>query len=670
MAVKNFFQELKRRNIFRVVSIYAVTSWLVIQIVAAVFPIFNFPNWSQQLIVTLLIIGFPLAVIFGWLQGHQTEEQGKKRSYWILPTAALGLGLIALLIWRWSGASAKENLLSESIRDEKVAVNVFENKTGDESLVALGFLASEWISSSLRELKVRTVSPEMVRKNKDLIGILPNNPDEKVSFAEVTGAKYIVGGSYYLEGDTIIFNTRLSSSESGEDIKNFPILKNHKDNKELLIEELKQYLLGYWVLKQDQLLPKINPPKLEAYQAYLDCFWTDIDCFQSVLEIDPDFLLAKVHLAYPQALLEKDSAFEANSAYIKNHWNQCTRYEQNIFRFAEAISIGDYEKAFVALDENFQADEKDYLMMHESSYILSDALNRPATAAARYGQFFDAAEVYESRLENASFMEYTHALNRIGAFEKTVDLLTNIKPKIRAKDFDGWPVRNLLVALMRLNRLEEAKLLLAEQGDRYALWAAYAFATIHPEADLNPFETPLRAWLKNSSAATDVNLWIIYQNFWDFSSPVMAHFVLGDWSKTEAMLLKMRSKEWDAPSNEFESSSDYLKILWLEAMLGSTYAHQGKRGAASQQLEIMEKIGLRRQKPHTNPFIWGATPYLMARIHAVLGEKEKAFELLQTARDQGRLFIWGNFSFDLDLANLKGYPPFEALIHPKEDISN
>jgi hypothetical protein len=56
---KNFFAELKRRNVYKVAIAYAVVAWLLMQVASQIFPFFEIPNWGVRLVVLLLIIGFP-----------------------------------------------------------------------------------------------------------------------------------------------------------------------------------------------------------------------------------------------------------------------------------------------------------------------------------------------------------------------------------------------------------------------------------------------------------------------------------------------------------------------------------------------------------------------------------------------------------------------------------
>src|SRR5437016_10456436 len=79
MDPKNFFGELKRRNVYKVAIAYAVVAWLLIQIATQVFPFFEVPNWAVRLVIILLVLGFAVALILSWAfditpQGIQRTE--------------------------------------------------------------------------------------------------------------------------------------------------------------------------------------------------------------------------------------------------------------------------------------------------------------------------------------------------------------------------------------------------------------------------------------------------------------------------------------------------------------------------------------------------------------------------------------------------------------------
>src|SRR4051794_39651251 len=77
MNSRNFFAELKRRNVYKVAVAYAVAAWLLIQVATQVFPFFEIPNWAVRLVVVLLAFGFPAALILAW--AFEITPEGIKR---------------------------------------------------------------------------------------------------------------------------------------------------------------------------------------------------------------------------------------------------------------------------------------------------------------------------------------------------------------------------------------------------------------------------------------------------------------------------------------------------------------------------------------------------------------------------------------------------------------
>ena len=58
--------ELKRRNVFRVAIAYVVVTWLLLQVVDILVPMLTLPEWVGRLIFLLLLVGFPVALLFAW----------------------------------------------------------------------------------------------------------------------------------------------------------------------------------------------------------------------------------------------------------------------------------------------------------------------------------------------------------------------------------------------------------------------------------------------------------------------------------------------------------------------------------------------------------------------------------------------------------------------------
>ena len=87
MNTRNFFAELKRRNVIRVAGLYLVGAWLVVQVAGTVLPMFGAPEWLPRTMVVLLAIGFVPAVIFSWV--FELTPQGLKREDDVAPEQSI-----------------------------------------------------------------------------------------------------------------------------------------------------------------------------------------------------------------------------------------------------------------------------------------------------------------------------------------------------------------------------------------------------------------------------------------------------------------------------------------------------------------------------------------------------------------------------------------------------
>ena len=72
----SLLQELKRRKVFRVAAVYAVVAWVLIEVTSTVLPTFNAPDWVNQTITLLFILGFPLVIVLAW--AYEVSPEGVK----------------------------------------------------------------------------------------------------------------------------------------------------------------------------------------------------------------------------------------------------------------------------------------------------------------------------------------------------------------------------------------------------------------------------------------------------------------------------------------------------------------------------------------------------------------------------------------------------------------
>ena len=106
-----FFQELRRRKVIRVAVVYAITAWLLVQITAILFPMFDIPDWASRLVVILLAIGFRIRPLLYMGTAFLVADmlalvvRGSLENQNLLAISGIGLGIGVIVI----GAIAERN---------------------------------------------------------------------------------------------------------------------------------------------------------------------------------------------------------------------------------------------------------------------------------------------------------------------------------------------------------------------------------------------------------------------------------------------------------------------------------------------------------------------------------------------------------------------------------
>lgn len=73
-----FFAELKRRHVFKVGVAYIVLAWVILQVTDLFADNLSLPGWAFRLILFLLVIGFPIIIMFAW--AYDLTPEGVKRT--------------------------------------------------------------------------------------------------------------------------------------------------------------------------------------------------------------------------------------------------------------------------------------------------------------------------------------------------------------------------------------------------------------------------------------------------------------------------------------------------------------------------------------------------------------------------------------------------------------
>ena len=136
-AGDGFFADLKRRRVIRVLLLYAVAGWIVIEVASVVLPALNLPPWSVTLVIVLVALGFPIAVVMGWMFDIGPRGVARTDAVAVPPQAAAPSAEPPALADRARppGSSAKAGPLpvpaSQAGDRRTIAVLPFVNMSGD-----------------------------------------------------------------------------------------------------------------------------------------------------------------------------------------------------------------------------------------------------------------------------------------------------------------------------------------------------------------------------------------------------------------------------------------------------------------------------------------------------------------------------------------------------------
>jgi TolB-like protein/Flp pilus assembly protein TadD len=130
--MSGFFEEVKRRKVYRVAVAYIIAGGGIIQLASAAFPAWELPNWSLRLVIVLLLSGFPIALILAWafdITSHgvkATPTPGSHRKRNVIMLVATGIIISAAAGFFLLPRAAARKI------DKSIAVLPFENLSDEK----------------------------------------------------------------------------------------------------------------------------------------------------------------------------------------------------------------------------------------------------------------------------------------------------------------------------------------------------------------------------------------------------------------------------------------------------------------------------------------------------------------------------------------------------------
>ncbi len=226
MNLRSFPAELQRRNVYKMAVAYGVVAWLLIQVATQIFPFFKIPNWAVQLVVLLLVLGFPVAMVLAWAfeitpEGIKRDEgavpnetrprkQGRKLTATIVVLAAAAA---AVMLFRIRPApSEAENEMKPipavPIDRNALAVLPFENLSDDEGN---GYFVSgvrDEILTNLAQLH------NLVVRSRTSTQKYQSHPEDLGALSRELGVATVLEGSVQKASDDVLINVQLIDTQS------------------------------------------------------------------------------------------------------------------------------------------------------------------------------------------------------------------------------------------------------------------------------------------------------------------------------------------------------------------------------------------------------------------------------------------------------------------------
>ena len=226
----SFFNELNRRNVTRVAVAYGVAGWLLTEVASVVLPTFEAPGWVLQVLIALLIMGFPLALVFAWVyeltpEGLKKESEIQSENSITSHTARkLNLVVIVLLVIA-IGMVAFDRFIARDTTTPAAAVTPVQQAQDDGAIPSVAVLAFQNMSTDAEnEFFADGISEEILNLLADVSGLSVASRTSAFAYksktlpipeiAKALNVRYVLEGSVRKAGEQVRVTAQLIDAET------------------------------------------------------------------------------------------------------------------------------------------------------------------------------------------------------------------------------------------------------------------------------------------------------------------------------------------------------------------------------------------------------------------------------------------------------------------------
>jgi len=316
--LSKFWQELKRRKVIRVITIYAAVAFVILQLVEILAPSLRLPEWTMNFILVLLIVGFIITVIVSWIYdihpeggivktelAHKVKEEGNLKSSksWKVASYISFVVIIGLIILNIIPRSNNKKILEKSI-----AVRPFWNESTEQENESFVNGMTEEIRINLSKIAdLRVVSRGSVEKYRD-------TQYSTIDIAEELNVIYVLEGTAQRVENQVRIHVQLILAENDDHIWETSYTEEIKEVKQVfdiqsqIAQSVARQINAVITKDEIRMIETIPTYNLEAYDMYLKgrYFWNQrtekgikeaIEYFLDAVDKDTSYALAYAGLA-------------------------------------------------------------------------------------------------------------------------------------------------------------------------------------------------------------------------------------------------------------------------------------------------------------------------------------------------------------------------------------
>ncbi len=654
MKFRTFLKECHQKEVFKKLSLYVVTSWVLIQVLATTWEALGLPKESVTILLLLLLVGFPVNVYLVWRYDLVKQEPlkekidkegitvpGKFKKSRFQKTYFTFLTVISVFTFSVVIVVINNNFINSMSFEklevsDKIAVETFGNNTGDPKNDIIGKMAADWIIHGISENKIGQVISQKTMDDYAGIVVSTVSPSRsKDLLREYFKPGKIISGNFYEKEGKLLFQGSLIDANKNDEHVSFKLIECDADSPLDCIEQLKQLILGYLVMSENPLLTiESNPPKFDAYQYVITARANEkdndiyIDGIEKAIAADPDYFEPKVlEIVF---YYNRENYHKSDSLLNQIRPNSSTTVRQlNVLNMYKSLLEGNNRKVYEYLTKEYYENTFDLETSVSLLVVALQFLNRPDLIEGIY----EETPTDELLIENCMQCEYriyvkSMADIQLKKYDQAITLLSETMKKIDAF-YLNKPLASAYIRSDRdteLNKLVSHAELTADKEDLNIL---YEF--IGAEYLLT----------KNRKMANEYFNKIIHNNLIEKNSSLASgYYFIEDFKNAELVY-------------QYLHDTDPEDLTYI-SRLASCLTKNSKIEEGVQMIEKLERL--------RGDFQYGQVDYLTAQYHAVTGNEVQVFESLLKSISQGNYYIISSFQNDPHFASFLDNPKFNTIL--------